>query len=78
MLGLFSINLLSITTLSVIRQYSYRAFYITHVLVAFAIPLIIWFYVSYSRIFIAESLLVFVADLAVQKFGIVKSAAKSI
>jgi len=68
-------TLLTTTSLSIIRKYSYRVFYVIHVLVALAMPPIIWFHVPHGRVFMAESLLVLVANLAVRRFGIVTSSA---
>ncbi|KAF2650523.1 hypothetical protein K491DRAFT_731288 [Lophiostoma macrostomum CBS 122681] len=67
MLGLLSMTILSTTTLSVLRKYSYRIFYITHVTVGVALPLIIWFHVSHSRVFMAEAFMVPLADLFIRR-----------
>lgn len=75
MSGLFSMTLLSTTALSVIRQYSYRVFYITHLVVALVMPPIIWFHVPYGRVVMAESLLALTADLAVRRLCRVTSSA---
>lgn len=41
MLGLFCMTLLNATSLNMIRHLSYRLFFITHILVALVVPLII-------------------------------------
>ncbi|KAL2126353.1 hypothetical protein VTI74DRAFT_1132 [Chaetomium olivicolor] len=75
MLGLSSMTLLSTTTLAVLRRYSYRFFYITHILVALALPVVIWFHVPHGRWFMAESLLVLLIDMATRRFTSVNASA---
>ncbi|KAL5332072.1 hypothetical protein ACEPPN_001616 [Leptodophora sp. 'Broadleaf-Isolate-01'] len=62
MLGFVSMTILNATVLAVVKDYSYRLFFIAHVLVALAVPLLIWCHVPHSRLFIAESLLILLVD----------------
>jgi NAD(P)H-flavin reductase len=71
------LNLLVTTALSAVRNYSYRLFFVTHLLVAFAIPPLIWFHghPPVVKAFMGEALLCFVLDLVVRKLTTVASQA---
>lgn len=73
MLGIWSFTFLSATALRVIRSYSYRIFFITHLTVAMIIPPLIWFHAKSARIFLVEALLVFLADIISRKIDTVTS-----
>ncbi|OIW27026.1 hypothetical protein CONLIGDRAFT_621163 [Coniochaeta ligniaria NRRL 30616] len=75
MLGLLGMTLLSTTALSVIRHYSYRIFIVTHLVIALAIPPIIWFHVHHARLYMGEALCIFLADVAARKLHTVKASA---
>lgn len=52
------------TTLRAIRDFSYRLFFITHLLAAFAIPIMVFFHAEHARGYLTITpLLVFCADL---------------
>ncbi|KUI71941.1 Ferric/cupric reductase transmembrane component 2 [Cytospora mali] len=75
MVGIWAFTFLSGTALRVIRDYSYRIFFITHLTVAMIIPPLIWFHAHSSRIFLAEALLVFLVDIISRKLDTVTSMA---
>ncbi|ROV93532.1 hypothetical protein VSDG_06828 [Cytospora chrysosperma] len=75
MFGIWSFTFLSATALRVIRDYSYRIFFITHLTVAMIIPPLIWFHAKSARIFLVEALLVFLADIISRKIDTVISMA---
>ncbi|ROW07211.1 hypothetical protein VMCG_03883 [Cytospora schulzeri] len=75
MLGIWCFNFLNATALRVIREYSYRLFFITHLTVAMIIPPLIWFHAKAARIFLVEALLVFLADIISRKIDTVTSMA---
>ncbi|GAW24368.1 hypothetical protein ANO14919_139520 [Xylariales sp. No.14919] len=56
------------TALSIIRQFSYRIFFITHLLVALALPPAIYFHADHASLYVWESLIVFLVDIAKRKF----------
>ncbi|KAI8952428.1 ferric reductase like transmembrane component [Xylaria longipes] len=56
------------TTLSVVRQYSYRIFFIAHLLVALALPPTIYFHAHHASFYVWEALAFFLVDIAVRKF----------
>ncbi|KAJ5754096.1 uncharacterized protein N7511_008249 [Penicillium nucicola] len=68
MLGLLGMTCLSATTIKVVRQYSYRVFFITHLAVALVLPISIWFHVPHGRLFMAQAFLVLIADMVARKF----------
>lgn len=74
--ALLGLSLLSTTALSAVRKYSYRVFFITHLLVALALPPLIFFHVRHARVYMVESLLVFFLDLAARKLTTTTAASK--
>ncbi|KAI0444702.1 ferric reductase like transmembrane component [Xylaria telfairii] len=62
-----AMHLLYGTALSVVRQYSYRVFFITHLLVALALPPAIYFHAHHASFYVWESLAVFLIDIAYRK-----------
>lgn len=74
-LGIVGMALLNTTALAVVRQYSYRLFFITHVLVALALPPVIFFHVHHARLFMMEALGIILLDIAVRKFDTVTAPA---
>lgn len=73
MSGLFCIALLNTTSLKMIRRLSYRLFFIIHILVALAVPFIVWFHVPHGRIYMAEALAVAIIDLGIRRYTRVTS-----
>lgn len=59
-------TLMTTTAISIVRRFSYRIFFITHLFVAFAMPPIIFFHVHHARLYMIEALVVFVLDLIVR------------
>ncbi|RYP48264.1 hypothetical protein DL768_005817 [Monosporascus sp. mg162] len=59
--------LLNTTALSIIRRYSYRIFFITHLIVALALPPVVFFHHRSSTFYVVEALALFVIDLALRK-----------
>ncbi|KAF2964719.1 hypothetical protein GQX73_g8854 [Xylaria multiplex] len=56
------------TALSLVRQYSYRVFFITHLLVALALPPAIYFHAHHASLYVWEALIVFLVDIAKRRF----------
>lgn len=67
---------LNTTTFRVVRNYSYRVFFIVHLTVAMLIPPLIWFHAHSARVFVVEALVVFLADIITRKFDTVTAVAK--
>ncbi|KAM7221882.1 Ferric/cupric reductase transmembrane component 2 [Rhypophila decipiens] len=67
----WALTLLNTTALSRVREYSYRLFFLTHLFVAFAMPPLLFLHALPAKWFMAEALLVFVADLASRKMDTV-------
>ncbi|ETS76287.1 hypothetical protein PFICI_11674 [Pestalotiopsis fici W106-1] len=74
-LALFGMTALTTTAFGLIRTYSYRMFFITHLLVALALPPMIYFHVHHARAYMIQSLVVFLVDLAARKFTTTTAAA---
>ncbi|MCJ1484394.1 hypothetical protein MMC06_004565 [Schaereria dolodes] len=73
-LGLAAITsflLIGTTTLSVIRNYSYRVFYIIHITFSCSILPILFFHVTHIRIYIIETTLIYLF-VVLQRFFLVK------
>ncbi|QYT06159.1 FAD-binding FR-type domain-containing protein [Trichoderma simmonsii] len=51
-----------------IRRLSYRLFFVIHILVALAVPFIVWFHVPHGRIYMAEALVVAIVDLGIRRY----------
>lgn len=58
---------LSGTAMARVREFSYRIFFVTHLMAAFTIPPLIYFHAPSSRYYIVVALVAFVLDLAVRK-----------
>ncbi|KAL1836012.1 hypothetical protein VTJ49DRAFT_5694 [Mycothermus thermophilus] len=54
-----ALNLLITTALRPVRDYSYRLFFVIHVLAGIAIPALLLFHAHHTRLFLIEALLVF-------------------
>ncbi|RYP08680.1 hypothetical protein DL765_008703 [Monosporascus sp. GIB2] len=59
--------LLNTTALSLIRRYSYRIFFVTHLIVALALPPVIFFHHRSSAFYVVEALALFIIDLTLRK-----------
>lgn len=76
MVGIWSMTFLNTTTFRIVREYSYRVFFIVHLTVAMLIPPLIWFHAHSSRVFLVEALVVFLADIVSRKFDTITAVAK--
>ncbi|KAF2999977.1 hypothetical protein E8E14_006617 [Neopestalotiopsis sp. 37M] len=74
-LALLGMTALTTTAFGLIRAYSYRVFFITHLLVALALPPMIYFHVHHARVVMIQSLVVFLVDLAARKLTTTTAAA---
>lgn len=74
-IGIWSMSLLYATAFNVIRDYSYRIFFITHLFVALLIPPLIWFHAHTARIYLMEALIVFFADIIYRKIDTITTTA---
>ncbi|KAI5920587.1 ferric reductase like transmembrane component [Camillea tinctor] len=59
--------LLGATSFGIVREYSYRVFFITHLIVALSLPLIIYFHAHHSTFYVGGALVLFLADLIKRK-----------
>lgn len=63
------------TATTYIRNISYRMFFVTHLIAALFIPVLIFFHAPHSRIYIVFSVVIFVIDLGVRRATTVTAAA---
>ncbi|KAK4179363.1 putative ferric reductase transmembrane component [Triangularia setosa] len=70
-IAFISLNLMLTTALRPIRRFSYRLFFLTHLLLAIAIPFLILFHAAPARSFMIQTLLVFFIDLISRKLDTV-------
>ncbi|KAI1488474.1 ferric reductase like transmembrane component [Biscogniauxia mediterranea] len=63
--------LLGATSLRAVREYSYRVFFITHLIVALSLPPIIYFHAHHSTPYVVGALVVFFADIVKHKLDTV-------
>lgn len=74
--GFIGMSLMNTTALRVIRHYSYRIFFITHLTVAMLLPPAIFFHSHHGgRQYVVEALLVFLVDLVKRKFDTITGPA---
>ncbi|KAI1771500.1 metalloreductase Fre8 [Hypoxylon cercidicola] len=74
--GFIGMSFMNTTALRVIRQYSYRIFFITHVMVAMLLPPAIFFHSHHGgRQYVVEALLVFLIDLVKRKIDTITAPA---
>ncbi|TFB06784.1 Ferric/cupric reductase transmembrane component 2 [Trichoderma ghanense] len=66
------------TALVRVRRLSYRIFFITHLGVALLAPVLLFFHAHSARFYVAESLVVFLVDIAVRKFGMITQTASTV
>lgn len=67
MLSFFGLNLMITTALRPLRKLSYRVFFVTHVLIALGLPVVLWFHAASSRKYMLEALGVFLVDIGFRK-----------
>ncbi|OTA07173.1 ferric reductase [Trichoderma parareesei] len=66
------------TALVRVRRLSYRVFFITHLGVALLTPVLLFFHAHSARFYVVESLVVFLVDIAVRKFGMITHTASTV
>lgn len=64
------------TALPKVREYSYRVFFVVHLLVVFATSFLLFIHAVPARFYIIEALVVFVLDLAVRKMSTATAQSK--
>ncbi|KAI6777932.1 uncharacterized protein J7T54_003177 [Emericellopsis cladophorae] len=61
------LHVLSVTSMTAVRRYSYRLFFITHLVTALSLPTLIFFHAPSARVYLVEALVIFICDLAARK-----------
>ncbi|KAF4976886.1 hypothetical protein FZEAL_6508 [Fusarium zealandicum] len=70
-----ALHALSGTAMARVRAESYRIFFITHLVVAFVVPPLIYFHAPSARFYVVEAVGVFVLDLAARKITTITAPA---
>jgi NAD(P)H-flavin reductase len=60
-------SLLMGTSLPQVRAFSYRLFFVVHLIVSFAGPGLLMYHTKSARVYVVEAIVVFIADLVVRK-----------
>ncbi|KAL7820723.1 hypothetical protein V8C26DRAFT_393139 [Trichoderma gracile] len=74
-LAAIALHALMGTALVRVKRLSYRVFFVTHLGVALLAPALLFFHAHSARFYVAESLVVFLVDIAVRKFGMITHTA---
>lgn len=72
-LASFGFHGVATTAMRKARDYSYRLFFITHLVVALFVPILLFFHASSARFYIAEAFAIFIVDLAVRRITTINS-----
>lgn len=78
-LGLLALSLLTIlmsTAVRVVRRWSYRIFFICHLIIGVLLLPVIFFHVTHLRIYVSECLAIFVLDLVARKLDTIMAFTK--
>jgi NAD(P)H-flavin reductase len=65
--AMFLLNMLNTTAMLATRRASYITFFLVHLVVAFALPPLLFFHARPARLYLAEAFVVFVVDLVTRK-----------
>ncbi|KAK2592048.1 hypothetical protein QQS21_010248 [Conoideocrella luteorostrata] len=73
LLASFGFHGIATTAMRAAREYSYRLFFITHLVVALFMPVLLFFHASSARFYIVEAVVIFIVDLAVRRITTINS-----
>lgn len=68
-LGIWAFTAVGTTALAPVRRWSYRVFYVTHVVLAAALLPLLWFHVSHIRIYLYESAAMYAANVILRSLS---------
>ncbi|EFQ31736.1 ferric reductase like transmembrane component [Colletotrichum graminicola] len=71
-----TMNMMTSTAAAAVRRYSYRIFFVTHLVGAFAVPPLVFFHAKSARLFMAKALVVFLIDIVVRRLRTVTAPSK--
>ncbi|EKD15004.1 uncharacterized protein L3040_003798 [Drepanopeziza brunnea f. sp. 'multigermtubi'] len=66
-LGIIMLTILSSTSLEAVRRWSYRVFFVTHLIIGVTLMPLLFFHASPLRIYVVEALVLFIFDIACRK-----------
>jgi NAD(P)H-flavin reductase len=67
--ALLMLTLLSTTAFARVRRWSYRVFFVCHLVIGFTILPLLFFHASHLRYYVVEALLLFIIDLTARKLS---------
>lgn len=70
------LHLLMLTAMPIVRRYSYRIFFITHLFASIVVPFVLFLHASSAQIYLIECLIFFFLDLAVRKVTAIPAPSK--
>ncbi|KAI0389484.1 ferric reductase like transmembrane component [Xylariaceae sp. FL0594] len=68
-IAILGMHLLYGTAVSFVRKFSYRVFFLTHLIVALGLPPIIYFHAHHASFYVWEALAAILADIATRRAG---------
>ena len=68
-LGVLAFTAVGTTALKPVRRWSYRVFYVTHVVLASLLLPLLWFHVSHIRIYLYEAAVVYAANVVLRSLS---------
>ncbi|KAJ0163500.1 Ferric/cupric reductase transmembrane component 2 [Colletotrichum tanaceti] len=71
-----TMNMMTSTAAAAVRRFSYRIFFVTHLIGAFAIPPLVFFHAKSARLFMAKAIIAFLIDLTVRRLRTVTASSK--
>ncbi|KAK2038678.1 ferric reductase like transmembrane component [Colletotrichum somersetense] len=71
-----TMNMMTSTAAAAVRRYSYRVFFVTHLIGALAIPPLVFFHARSARLFMAKALVVFFIDITVRRLRTITAPSK--
>ena len=73
--SLLYLTILTSTSLALVRRWSYRLFFVIHLVIGIGLPIILFFHAHHMRIYVVEALTLFVIDVIMRKLDTVTSYA---
>jgi NAD(P)H-flavin reductase len=69
------LTILTTTSLALIRHWSYRLFFVLHLVIGIGLPILLFFHAHHMRIYVVEALTLFIIDVILRKLDTVTSYA---
>lgn len=73
--SLLYLTILTSTSLALVRHWSYRVFFVLHLVIGIGLPILLFFHAHHMRIYVVEALTFFVIDVLLRKLDTVTTYA---